>query len=99
MTADTQLLATGLGAWFFALSGSMALLLALMGPTPESPSTNLTAANLAQPAWLILEHTLSTQARLGCQESTLRTGLVVSVASVVQLRMAAVLRSLALEAT
>jgi hypothetical protein len=99
VTANTELFTTGLSAWFFALSGSMTLLLTLVGTTLQSPSADLAAANLVQPTWLVLEYALTTQARLGRQKSTLGTWLVVSVASVIQLRMAAVLGSLALEAT
>jgi hypothetical protein len=99
MTTSRKVLAAGLSAWFFALSGSMTLLLALVSTAPESPSAGLAAANLVQPTWLVLEYALATQARLGRQESTLGTWLVVSVASVVCLRMTTVLGPLAPEAT
>lgn len=66
MTTGTKFFATCLSAWLFALSGSMTLLLALVGTASERTSANLATAYLSQPTWLVLEDTLATQTRLGC---------------------------------
>lgn len=99
VATNTELFATCLSAGVFTFSRPVALLLAFVCPTFERTSADLTAAYLSQPTWLILQNTLATQTRLGCQKSALGAWLVVLMAAVVQLRMTAILGSLALEAT
>lgn len=98
VAADTELLATRLRAWIFAFARPMTLLLALVRPASESTSAYFAAARFVEPARLVLENALSAQAGLGRQVSAFGAFLVIDVAAVVELRMPAVLGSLAREA-
>ena len=84
-------------AGVFAFPGSVARFAAVMRPTLQFPSANLATADIRKPALLILKRFLTTHTRLLCEERTFRTGCFISVAVVGNLRMTAVLRSLAVE--
>ena len=84
-------------AGVFAFPGSVARFAAVMRPTLQFPSANLATADIRKPALLILKRFLTTHTCLLCEERTLRTRCFISVAIVGDLRMTAVLRSLAVE--
>lgn len=76
----------------------MARLSAEVGATLELPSTNLTTADVFQPALLVLETLLAAHAMFLNQERTSRAVLIIHVTIVLNLRMTASLGTVALEA-
>jgi hypothetical protein len=82
----------------FAITLPMARLGAEMRATLELPTTDLSTAHVFQPALLVLETFLATHTALLNEERTSRTSLIVHVAIVLDLRMAARLGTIALEA-
>lgn len=81
----------------FAFSWPVAGFRTTMKATLESLPTDFTAANIAQPTWLILQLLSPAQTRLRCKERTFRTRLLVQMAIVWNLRVAAVLLAFTLE--
>jgi hypothetical protein len=97
----------GLTAWLLArlpicilaLPVTVARFAAVMEATTQSLTTDLAAANVLQPAWLILERMLPTHATLLDQEWALRARLVILMAVVRDLLMSTRLRPGAWEST
>ena len=87
LALPTCLLARSRG--ILAVARSMAILLARMGTAFQSFSTNLSTANICQPAGLILQRPLATETHLLGQKRTLRAVLLICMAVVLRLRMAA----------
>ena len=82
----------------FALAIAVTRLGAEVRATLELSATNLSTADVLQPALLVLETLLATHTTLFDKEGTSRTALVVHVAIVLDLRMTACLGTVALEA-
>ena len=97
VTADAQLLAASLLARFFALTATMTLLLALVYAAFQSTTADLTAADFAEPAGLVLNNILAAQAVLGGQVWALGAVFFVAVTIMTNLRVTAALWSLARE--
>lgn len=72
----------------FALAGTVAGLLAGVNTALEFLAARQTAANFCEPAWLILQRLLTTNAWLLNQERTFRTVLRIVMALMLDLRMA-----------
>lgn len=86
-------------SYVFAFAGAMAGFAAEVGAAAEFSATNLAAAGVGEPAWLVLETLLAAHAGLFYQEGTFGAGLLIAVAVVRDLRMATVLRPLAFKST
>lgn len=99
MTADTQPLAASLLARLLALTAAMTLLLTFVYAALQGTTADFAAANFAEPAGLILDDVLTTQAVFSCQVRTLGAVFFVAVTVVADLRVAAALRSLTREPT
>ena len=93
----TRLLARSTAS-IFAVAFTMAGLGTEVRATLELPATDLTTADVFQPALLVLETLLSTHAMLLNQERTSGTALIVHMTVVLDLRMAASFGSVTLEA-
>lgn len=93
----TRLLARSTAS-IFAVTFTMAGLGTEVRATLELPATDLTTADVFQPALLVLETLLSTHAMLLNQERTSGTALIVHMTVVLDLRMPASFGSVTLEA-
>ena len=98
MTTYTQFFAARLVAGLFALPRTMTLLLTSVCTTLQSSTTYVTATDLLEPAWLVLERVLAAHARLGRKERALGAALIVLVTVMSDLRMSASLGPPAVEA-
>lgn len=98
VTTSTQLLAANLLARFFALTATVALLLAFVYAAPQGSTADLATAHFDEPAGLVLDNIFAAQATLGRQVWALRAVFFVTVTIVADLRMTAALGSLAREA-
>lgn len=91
MTTDTQFLAASLLAGLFAFTTAVALLLALVYAALQGTTTDLAAANFAEPTRLVLDNILAAQAGLGRQVRALWAVFLVTVTIVADLRVTAAL--------
>ena len=98
MAASTKLLPAGLSTRLLAFSRTMTLLQALMGTASECLTANISAADIREPTWLVLEYILATQTSLGSEKRTFWAAFFVTVATVGHLRVATVLRTFAWKA-
>ena len=97
MAAHTEFFAAELLARLLTFPVAVTLFLALVGATFQSLSAHLSTTYFAQPTRLVLQNILATQARLCRQIGALWAVFVVAMAVVCNLRVAAVLWSLAWE--
>jgi riboflavin transporter FmnP len=95
MATSTELLATELPAGLLALAWTMALFLAFVGTTSKCLPTNISAADVGEPARLVFQHVLAAETSFRGKKRTLRAALIVAVAVVTHLWMATSLGSLA----
>lgn len=99
MATNAQFLTAGLLARFLTLSATVTLLLALVDTAPQGSTTDFATSDFAEPAGLVLDDILTTQARFCCQIRTFGAVLFVTVTVMTDLRVAAALRSLARKST
>jgi hypothetical protein len=95
----TQLFATRLPAGLFTLPWTMTLLLTFVSTTSECLATDVSATDIGEPTWLILQHIFAAQAILSCQKRAFGTILIVTVAVVSHLRVSTVFGTLTRETT
>lgn len=97
LSLSTRLLARSASS-VFTIAFTVAGLCTEMGATLEFSATNLSTADVFQPALLIFETLLATHALLLNQERTSWTAFVVHMTIVLDLRMTTRLGTVALEA-